>query len=66
MPLLDLSQDCFDILGYRTFAQTGIGNWNHGRRDLVGKVSLSSRRFREIGIESDFVLVHLTQNPNLA
>ena len=34
-------------------------------RDLVGKITLSSRRFRELGIESDFV-AHLWTEAGIA
>jgi len=60
VPVLDLLQHRLNILDHRALAYVGIHNRNQLRRDLVGKVSMSSRRFREIGIESDFVLVHLT------
>ena len=59
MPVLHLSQDRLDIPDYRTRAQADVGNGDHGRRDLVGKESSRSWRFRELGIESDFVVSHL-------
>jgi hypothetical protein len=56
--MLDLAQDRLDIFGYRAFAQAGIGNRDHRRRDIVGKISPSSDRFLEVGIERDFVAAH--------
>ena len=60
MPVLDLTQDRHDILGHRARAQAGVGNRNHGGRDLVGKISSGSRRFRKLGIEGDFLFAHLS------
>ena len=65
VPVFNLSQDRHDILGHPTRAQAGVGNRNHGGRDLVGKISSGSRRFRELGIESDFV-THLWTEAGIA
>jgi hypothetical protein len=55
VPLLDLSQDRFDILGHRARAQAGVDNGNQNRRDLVGKISSGFDLVREVGVERDFV-----------
>ena len=59
VPVLDLSQDRLDIRDDRALAQASIDNRNQVGRDLVGKISPSPRRFRQVSVESDFVLVHL-------
>src|SRR5262249_48841622 len=39
--------------------QACIGNRNQRGPDLVGKISSGSRRIRDVGIETDFVVAHL-------
>ena len=48
----------YDILGYRALTQAGIYDRNYLWRDLVGKISPSFDRIREVGIESDLVVAH--------
>jgi hypothetical protein len=59
VPVLNLAQHCLNIVGHRAFAQAGIDNRNDDGRDLVGKISPCSDRFREVGVETDFVVAHL-------
>ena len=66
MPILDLAQDRFDIFEDRALPQSGVGNGNQIRGDLVGKISSSSNRVRQVRIETYFVLAHLPPEVGIA
>src|SRR5262245_12705215 len=57
VPVLNLAQDRLDIFSHCPRAQPDVGD--HSGADVVGKISSGSNLVREVGIESDFVGVHL-------
>jgi hypothetical protein len=40
MLVLDLSQDCLDVVGHRSLALAGVGDRNREGRDRVREISL--------------------------
>ena len=59
MPVLDLAQDRFLIVGNRAFALPGVGDSDPVRAHVIDEVCPSPHRFWLASIETDFVPVHL-------